>query len=102
MSAASSAASINGRVMSLLALPDRRFSNVTIDQAVAADWRPLYDFGGQRRAMARKCGVVIVLALCTFAAVFAQTLSTGVVKKASMGGITEYDFPNGLRVLLYP
>src|SRR5579859_7762437 len=32
----------------------------------------------------------------------AQTLPPGVEKKASMGGITEYDFPNGLRVLLYP
>ncbi len=34
--------------------------------------------------------------------VFAQTLPPGVVAKASMGGITEYDFPNGLKVLLYP
>src|SRR5204863_1062512 len=50
----------------------------------------------------RRLGVGIVLALCAFVAVFAQTLPTGVVKKASMGGITEYDFPNGLRVLLYP
>src|SRR5262245_25438466 len=33
---------------------------------------------------------------------FAQTLPSGVQKKASVGGITEYDFPNGLRVLLYP
>jgi zinc protease len=32
----------------------------------------------------------------------AQTLPSGVQKRASMGGITEYDFPNGLRVLLYP
>ena len=32
----------------------------------------------------------------------AQTLPPGVEKKASMGGITEYDFPNGLRVLLFP
>jgi zinc protease len=32
----------------------------------------------------------------------AQTLPSGVQKKASMGGITEYDFANGLRVLLYP
>lgn len=35
-------------------------------------------------------------------AAFAQTLPPGVQKKASMGGITEYSFPNGLRVLLYP
>src|SRR4030081_1824257 len=32
----------------------------------------------------------------------AQTLPPGVQKKASLGGITEYDFPNGLRVLIYP
>jgi zinc protease len=38
------------------------------------------------------------LAFCAVA----QTLPTGVQKKASEGGITEYDFPNGLRVLLYP
>jgi zinc protease len=31
-----------------------------------------------------------------------QTLPTAVQKKASLGGVTEYDFPNGLRVLLYP
>src|SRR3954453_11731923 len=44
------------------------------------------------------------IALCTVLSVcgFAQTLPTGVVKKASAGGITEYEFPNGLRVLLYP
>jgi len=35
---------------------------------------------------------------------FAQTatLPPGVEKKASVGGITEYDYPNGLRVLLFP
>ena len=32
----------------------------------------------------------------------AQTLPPGVQKKASEGGITEYGFPNGLRVLMYP
>jgi zinc protease len=31
-----------------------------------------------------------------------QTLPQGVQKKASVGGITEYLYPNGLRVLLYP
>ena len=43
--------------------------------------------------------------LATFAlalAAFCQTLPTGVEKKATVGGITEYDYPNGLRVLLYP
>ena len=52
--------------------------------------------------MPRRLGSVVVLAICALAVVFAQTLPAGVVKKASMGGITEYDFPNGLRVLLYP
>lgn len=32
----------------------------------------------------------------------AQTLPQGVSKTASMGGITEYTWPNGLRVLLFP
>ncbi len=37
------------------------------------------------------------------AALSAQAaLPTGVTKGPSMGGITEYDYPNGLRVLLYP
>src|ERR1700692_2555985 len=42
--------------------------------------------------------------LTTLAAVsaFSQTLPPGVEKKATVGGITEYDFPNGLRVLLFP
>src|SRR5712671_3157433 len=46
----------------------------------------------------RSLVVFAVLAICASA----QTLPTGVQKKASVGGITEYEFPNGLRVLLYP
>jgi zinc protease len=42
---------------------------------------------------------VFVLAI---AALQAQTLPPGVTKGPAMGGITQYDFPNGLRVLLYP
>lgn len=43
-------------------------------------------------------GVFLTLAsLC-----LAQTLPPGVQKKSSVGGITEYAFPNGLRVLLFP
>ena len=52
--------------------------------------------------MVRKLASVMVLTACALAAVFAQTLPSGAVKKASMGGITEYGFPNGLRVLLFP
>src|SRR5580658_3786519 len=33
---------------------------------------------------------------------FAQTLPQGVQKVTSVEGITEYSFPNGLRVLLFP
>ena len=41
--------------------------------------------------------------VCLAAALVAQSsLPAGVVKGPSMGGITEYDYPNGLRVLLYP
>jgi len=36
------------------------------------------------------------------AALFAQTLPPGVQKVASIEGITEYAFPNGLHVLLFP
>jgi zinc protease len=43
--------------------------------------------------------VTLIFAISVIAA---QTLPTGVQKVASMGGITEYDFPNGLKVLLYP
>src|SRR5579872_6506642 len=43
---------------------------------------------------------VIFLLLATLAT--AQSLPTGVQKKSSVGGITEYDYANGLRVLLYP
>src|SRR3954449_6067206 len=55
-----------------------------------------------RRFMLRRFGSVVLLAVCALTVVLAQTLPAGVVKEASMGGITEYDFPNGLRVLLYP
>src|SRR4051812_39839583 len=45
----------------------------------------------------------IALALPALALVLAaQTLPPGVQKVASVGGITQYNFPNGLRVLLYP
>src|SRR6202790_3038289 len=47
--------------------------------------------------------------LCLFSALlalagpaFSQTMPRGVEKKASLGGITEYAYPNGLRVLLFP
>src|ERR1035437_4478930 len=46
--------------------------------------------------------VLPAIALTLAAYAFSQTLPQGVQKKASMGGITEYTFPNGLRVLLYP
>ncbi|HUK18633.1 MAG TPA: insulinase family protein [Bryobacteraceae bacterium] len=51
--------------------------------------------------MSRKSVIAFVVSTLA-AAAFAQTLPPGVQKKASMGGITEYDFPNGLKVLLYP
>src|ERR1051325_7756872 len=43
-----------------------------------------------------------VLAMLAAAMVYGQSLPPGVVKKSSVGGITEYQYPNGLRVLLYP
>jgi zinc protease len=44
---------------------------------------------------------ILLVILAAFSA-FSQTLPQGVVKKAAVGGITQYDFPNGLRVLLFP
>ena len=52
--------------------------------------------------MARRLTLVAAVLVSAFAAVYAQTLPSGVQKMSSMGGITEYDFPNGLKVLLYP
>src|ERR1700682_2091607 len=48
--------------------------------------------------------IQLLLAIPVIAAIsaFAQSLPPGVEKKASVGGITEYSFPNGLRVLLFP
>jgi zinc protease len=47
--------------------------------------------------------LIPTLLLLSFAlTTFAQTLPSGVRKMASMGGITEYDYPNGLKVLLFP
>src|SRR5258705_2630044 len=45
---------------------------------------------------------LLVLAFLVATLAPAQTLPAGVVKKASLGGITEYQYSNGLRVLLYP
>jgi zinc protease len=53
--------------------------------------------------MRLKTVVAVPAALLALAALaFCQTLPQGVQKKASLAGITEYEYPNGLRVLLYP
>src|SRR6185436_15133509 len=52
--------------------------------------------------MARRIALFALALVFTFAVVSAQTLPAGVKRVASMGGITEYDYPNGLKVLLYP
>src|SRR6188474_1794249 len=44
----------------------------------------------------------LILVLCLTQFVAAQTLPTGVRKGPSMAGVTEYSYPNGLRVLLLP
>src|SRR3984885_6821349 len=45
---------------------------------------------------------VLLIVAAVAGSAFSQTLPQGVEKKASVGGITEYDYPNGLRVLLFP
>src|SRR5215475_12133187 len=60
-------------------------------------------FTKERTMSLRRRGLLtlaIIIALSQFLA--AQTLPTGVQKGPSMAGITEYTFPNGLRVLLLP
>src|SRR6516225_305416 len=52
--------------------------------------------------MARRASLTILVLVFSFTTVFGQALPPGVKKVTSMGGITEYDYPNGLRVLLYP
>ena len=51
--------------------------------------------------MIRKLALAAVLCTVPLAVYVAQT-PQGVRKMASMGGITEYVYPNGLKVLLYP
>lgn len=46
--------------------------------------------------------IILPMIFAAGAVMFAQTLPQGVQQKASVGGITEYDYPNGLRVLLFP
>ena len=45
---------------------------------------------------------ILAMILAAAASAFSQTLPQSVEKKATVGGITEYDYPNGLRVLLFP
>ena len=45
---------------------------------------------------------MLVVALALAAPAFSQSLPAGVRKGASVEGLTEYSFPNGLRVLLFP
>ena len=45
---------------------------------------------------------VLLIVAAVAGSAFSQTLPQGVEKKATVGGITEYDYPNGLRVLLFP
>src|SRR5215203_4457759 len=52
--------------------------------------------------MNRKLSLIVGVLACAYTALSAQSLPAGVQKGPSMGGITQYDFPNGLRVLLYP
>ena len=46
--------------------------------------------------------LTLVMLVGALAIAMAQSMPAGVQKITSMGGITQYNFPNGLRVLLYP
>ena len=51
--------------------------------------------------MRTKLCLFLALLALTFPA-FSQTIPRGVEQRAQLGGITEYAYPNGLRVLLFP
>src|ERR1700749_3085200 len=46
--------------------------------------------------------LLILIIMSAGVLTFSQTSPQGVIQKSTIGGITEYDYPNGLRVLLYP
>jgi zinc protease len=46
--------------------------------------------------------VALLVALALACPAFSQTIPRGVEQRATLGGITEYAYPNGLRVLLFP
>src|SRR6266581_1276811 len=52
--------------------------------------------------MCKRAILLLFQALAVSLAITAQPLPDGVRKGASVEGITEYTFPNGLRVLLFP
>ncbi len=56
----------------------------------------------ERYSMSRRCALLVLAIAFLAVSAFSQTLPPGVQQKAAMGGITEYQFPNGLKVLLYP
>ena len=60
----------------------------------------LYSAIGEAFVRMKILAFSVVLAVACPA--FSQTLPRGVEQKASLGGLTEYDYPNGLRVLLFP
>src|ERR1035441_8041086 len=50
----------------------------------------------------KRLSALFVTTLLLTVASFAQTLPQGVQKMTSIEGVTEYAFPNGLHVLLFP
>ena len=63
--------------------------------------------GTFRRQLSHLCrfrhrALMLMIAMLTALVLQAQTLPQGVTKGATMAGITEYTYPNGLRVLLLP
>src|ERR1700721_514115 len=44
---------------------------------------------------------ILLIVVAAALPAFSQTLPQGVEKKATLGGITEYDYPYGMRVLLF-
>src|SRR5208337_1742799 len=72
--------------------------------SILANLRP--DHGNVRDITCSKVDMrmnkVLPILVAAALSAFSQTLPQGVEKKATVGGITEYDYANGLRVLLFP
>src|SRR5436305_8176436 len=63
---------------------------------------PSRDREGAIHCLRKSSTLAAALSLIVVVAVAQEALPQGVQKKATLAGLTEYSFPNGLRVVLFP